>query len=69
MGELLRRGNGAKFDEWSASFTVEVDEELIDRDRLDAWLDIAGRRVGVGDWRPEKSGFYGRFATDHIEAL
>lgn len=56
----------AKFDEWGAVFTVEVDPELVDKDQLDAWLDIAGRRVGLGDWRPEKSGHYGRFEVEGI---
>ena len=51
----------AKFDEWSCRFTVEVDDELVDQDQLASWLDIAGRRVGLGDWRPQRSGNYGRF--------
>ena len=59
----------AKFDEWGLIFSVEVDDELVDKDQLSAWLDIAGRRIGLGDWRPEKSGHYGRFETESIEAL
>lgn len=42
-------------------FTMEVDGELVDREQLTAWLDIAGRRIGLGDWRPQRSGHYGRF--------
>ena len=57
----------AKFDTpWSCSFTLDCDDDLVDRDRLVAWLDIAGRRIGLGDWRPEKSGDYGRFETVRI---
>lgn len=57
----------AKFDPpWACKFTVDVDEELIDRDQLMEWLDIAGRRIGIGDWRPEKSGVYGRFQTESV---
>ena len=59
----------AMFGEWSVAFVVDVDEELIDQDRLAIWLDIAGRRIGIGDWRPEKSGFYGRFETVSIDLL
>lgn len=52
----------AMFDvPWSCNFTVEADEELVDRTQLESWLDIAGRRIGLGNWRPEKSGTYGRF--------
>ena len=59
----------AKFDEWSITFTVEVDDELVDHTQLSAWLDIAGRRIGLGDWRPEKSGHYGRFETESLTAI
>ena len=59
----------AKFDEWGAIFTVECDDELVDTIQLNGWLDIAGRRIGLGDWRPEKSGHYGRFKTLEIKPL
>ena len=51
----------AKFEEWSATFVLDVDDELCDKDQIEAWLDIGGRRIGLGDWRPEKSGSFGRF--------
>ncbi len=54
----------AKFDDWSCAFTLDCDDELVDKDQLEAWLDIAGRRIGLGDWRPEKSGTYGRFEAE-----
>lgn len=55
----------AKFDEWSCAFTLDCDDELVDREQLEVWLDIAGRRIGLGDWRPEKSGgAYGRFEAE-----
>ena len=59
----------AKFDEWAVTFTVEADDELVDERQLGVWLDIAGRRIGLGNWRPEKSGHYGRFALESIEEL
>lgn len=59
----------AKFEDWGVRFTVEIDPELVDREQLATWLDISGRRIGLGDWRPEKSGHYGRFETVGIEAL
>ena len=58
----------AKFDDWSCTFQVEVDDELVDQGQLATWLDIAGRRIGLGDWRPEKSGHYGRFTVEAITA-
>ena len=57
----------AKFDDWAVVFTVEVDDELVDKTQLESWLDISGRRIGLCDWRPEKSGSFGRFATESIK--
>ena len=59
----------AKFDEWGVTFIVETDDELVDVPQLQRWLTIAGRRVGLGDWRPEKSGDYGRFDLVSITLL
>ena len=57
-----------KFDlPWAVFFQAEADDELVDEQQLRAWLDIGGRRIGLGDWRPEKSGEYGRFTTASIE--
>lgn len=56
-----------KFDDWSATFSVEYDEELVDRAKLERWIDIGGRRIGLGDWRPEKSGRFGRFELVSID--
>lgn len=49
---------------WSITCTVDVDDELVDQQMLTSWLDVAGRRVGIGDWRPAKSGHYGRFEPE-----
>jgi len=55
----------AMFDlDWSATFKVDVDDELVDQIQLETWLDIGGRRLGLGDWRPEKSGMYGRYTAE-----
>ena len=60
----------AKFDcPWSVVGVADVDPELVDIDKLTAWLATGGRRVGLGDWRPEKSGHYGRFNVDKVREL
>ncbi|MCY4047029.1 MAG: hypothetical protein OXF42_02825 [Candidatus Dadabacteria bacterium] len=59
----------AKFDQWSAEFVLDTDDELIDKPKLEKFLDVGGRRVGLGDWRPEKSGHYGRFTIENIEEV
>ena len=60
----------AKFDvPWSLAFAVELNSELAGEQELARWLEVAGDRVGLGDWRPEKSGAFGRFRLDSIEAV
>lgn len=60
----------AKFDTpWECDFVLDADDELVDKSMLERWLDIAGRRIGLGNWRPEKSGDYGRFETVSLKAL
>lgn len=54
---------------WSVEAVIETDDDLVDQERLTTWLDVAGRRIGLGDWRPEKSGVHGRFSVASIEAL
>ena len=54
---------------WSVVGVADVDPELVDKDQLTAWLATGGRRVGLGDWRPEKSGHYGRFDVKKVIEL
>ena len=54
----------ARFERWNCAATLDCDDSLVDQDQLEAWLGIAGRRVGLGDWRPEKSGTFGRFEAE-----
>lgn len=58
----------AKFDTWELRGTVDVDDELVDQTMLESWLDVAGRRIGLCDWRPEKSGQHGRFTATVAKA-
>ena len=60
----------AKFDcPWSVAGVADVDEELVDLDKLQRWLAVGGRRVGLGDWRPQTSGHYGRFDVKDVTKL
>ena len=60
----------AKFDTpWKVSAVIYGDDALIDRDKLTTWLDIAGQRIGLGDWRPACSGAFGRFSVHSVVEL
>ena len=52
-----------RFDQWRVDFVIDYDEELVPggADIIGNILEDAGRRVGIGDYRPETKGMYGRF--------
>lgn len=41
------------FTEWAAGVQIEVDTELVNADDVRLWMHIAGREVGLMDWRPK----------------
>jgi len=51
----------ARLEEWSLSFDLELDETIIPVDSLHGVLTDAGKRAGLGDFRPPKGGPFGRF--------
>lgn len=59
----------ARFETWAVSAIIEVDESIVGQQHLETWLELAGRRVGIGDWRPERSGIHGKFMVESIKAL
>jgi hypothetical protein len=48
------------FREWVLNFILDVEDE-IPGDVVKEALEIGGRYVGIGDWRPEKKGKFGKF--------
>lgn len=53
-----------RFDDWRLSFTLDIDETLFSESLVRELVDIAGKRVGLGDFRPERKGPFGRFRVD-----
>ena len=51
------------FRDWAVKFSIQADTELLpDAEAiLTAQLAEAGSRIGIGDYRPDKGGPYGRF--------
>lgn len=47
------------FNDWSCIMTVNVETSLINPERVDEWMRVAGTQVGLGDWRPQ----HGRFTA------
>jgi hypothetical protein len=60
MGTADIRYRGA-FPEWSISFQIEYNENVISQEQIANLLDLAGYSVGLAEWRPQKNGSFGRF--------
>lgn len=55
-----------RFDEWSLTMTLQFSPDVIDRDQLLTSAKNAGKLIGLGDFRPEKSGLFGRYSVEDI---
>lgn len=58
-----------RVDQWSLSFTLEVDAAMFSPALVRALVDDAGKKIGLGDYRPAKKGPFGRFVVKRWEAL
>jgi hypothetical protein len=55
-----------KFSSWAVSGTIEVSDPVITESVLSQMFEIAGRKAGLGDWRPsapKSPGPYGMFSS------
>lgn len=59
-GRVMR--HRPRLDKWAATFTIQIDESLLPAEFVHQVLEEGGRRLGIGDFRPEKGGPFGRFA-------
>jgi hypothetical protein len=71
-----KRGDGKRvkkcfpiIHQWSGVVTVYVLDEIITEKVLIAHLDVAGKFIGLGRFRPRNNGFYGRFQVEDVKAV
>ena len=71
-----RRGGGKRvykwfprIDQWEGEFVVYIVDDLITEDVFLNVLTAAGMLVGIGRFRPQNCGFYGRFSVKSIRWL
>ena len=50
-----------RFDAWGVTFTLEIDGSLFSASVVRELVDLAGMRIGLGDFRPARKGPFGRF--------
>jgi len=58
-GRIMR--HRPRFDQWSASFTIRINEMILPVDFVQRLLTEGGEQIGIGDFRPEKGGPFGTF--------
>ena len=51
------------FPEWQVSFDLMWDENQLEEQQLLHAFENAGKLIGIGDYRPEKGGPFGRFSV------
>jgi len=56
------------FKDWSLEFHITFEDE-IPQEVIKESLEICGKYVGIGDWRPEKKGKYGKFQVVKFEEI
>lgn len=57
------------FDDWKMTFTAELDTTILSEKLLRAIIDDAGKRVGLGDFRPATKGPFGRFVVTNWKVV
>lgn len=58
-GKIMR--HRPRFDQWSAKFTLRINETILPIDFIHQLLIEGGEQIGIGDFRPEKGGPFGTF--------
>ena len=58
-----------KFNKWSASFEIILNDEAVPNSVMNEILEHAGKYVGVGDWRPQTKGMFGKFMITSFKVM
>lgn len=66
--DMVRVGMGAadirfrgQFDEWSSPVSIKYNSGIMSAEQLVNLFRLGGFAVGIGEWRPEKSGQFGMY--------
>lgn len=58
-----------RLDEWQTLFTLEIEESEFDPKFVRTLVDDLGKKVGLGDFRPQRKGPFGRFVVKSWEVM
>lgn len=55
------------FNDWALDFTVQLDTDVMGEKLFREIVDKAGAAIGLGDFRPDTKGPFGKFVVTHWE--
>lgn len=58
-----------RVDDWRCTFAVEIDTDMFAPNLIRAVIDDAGKKIGLGDYRPARKGPFGRFVVSRWEIV
>ena len=57
-----------RYNKWGASFEIVLNDPGVTVSVINEILEHAGKYVGVGDWRPQTKGMFGKFMISSFKA-
>lgn len=73
--DVVRVGQGTdlryrgEFTEWTTELAITFVTSMLDRNSLLSLVEAGGMGVGVGEWRPQKSGEFGTYVIDDARSV
>lgn len=58
-----------KFDKWSVEFEIVLNDPAVPMSVINEILEHSGKYVGIGDWRPQKKGMFGKFMITSFKVV
>lgn len=72
--DLVRVGMGTadlryrgQFNDWSCTVEIDFNQDVMTPDTLVHLFKLAGFSIGIGEWRPQRDGQYGRFDVEGVQ--
>lgn len=58
-----------KWKDWKVTFDLIIDNDTITKETIKELLEYSGNYVGIGSYRPQHKGQFGRYITDSIKEI
>ena len=62
QGKILR--HRPRFEEWKVTVDVGLDTDMISETMFRSMVDDSGKKIGIGDFRPQRGGPFGRYRVE-----